>query len=238
MNRTLIFKTIFFAKVAASASIGLWVLTDDLLGNMSPWLLVPAAAVTLTILLFALDRFASEHGFMRGVAHAEIDAATRLPSQTLADQVLGLEFAAAERGRPLTVVLFSVDNFKRLAVADGGAAGDRLTLSIGAILKRRTRGMNLSSRRDEGVFITILGGSNTQGASIFVDRVRNDITTLRAVQALVVSVGMAAYDPTMHSADDLLAAAQASMLEARRKGGNMVVVNGEMDMDEGVSFVM
>jgi diguanylate cyclase (GGDEF)-like protein len=196
--------------------------------ELHPLFLIPAIALCLAgaLVLYHMGR---EQGYKAGVASAQIDPATRLMSAAMARKLLAIEFAAAERGRPLTIVLFNVDNFARLAALDGGAARDRLLLMIGAVLRKRTRGMHVSAPLGEGgTFISILGGSETRGAATFVARVRKDMSMIGIGSTpLVVSVSVVPYRPEMHTVEELLSEAHGSLAEARARGGNQIVVSGE-----------
>ena len=196
--------------------------------QLHPLFLIPAIALVLAGLL-VLYHMGRERGYKDGVASAQIDPATRLMSPEMARQLLAIEFSAAERGRALTVVLFNIDNFPRLAAMEGGAARDRLLLMVGAVLRRRTRGMHVSARlADGGTFISILGGVETRGAATFVGRVRKDMATIAiGATPLVVSVSMVPYRPEMHTVEELLSEAHGSLAEARARGGNQIVVSGE-----------
>lgn len=196
--------------------------------EIHPLILIPAIALVLAglVLLYYRGR---EQGFREGQASAQVDPATRLMSPSMAKQLLAIEFAAAERGRPLTVVLFNIDNFPRLAAMEGGAAKDRLLLMLGAVLRRRTRGMHVSARLGEsGTFISVLGGLETRGAATFVSRVRKDMGTIGIGSTpLVVSVSMVPYRPEMHTVEEILSEAHGTLAEARARGGNQIVVSGE-----------
>lgn len=180
-----------------------------------------AAFGVLVIGVLLVYQTARLRGFREGVASAQTDPETRLVSSAVARRLLAIEFAAAERGRPLTIVLFSVDNFRRLAAMEGGKARERLLLTLGALLRRRTRDMHVSARLgDDGVFITILGGVEERGANTFVSRVRKDLGTIAVgASPLVVSTVVCPYHPGMASDEALLSQARNSLAEARIRGG-------------------
>jgi diguanylate cyclase (GGDEF)-like protein len=227
-----ILRTAIFAAVASAAAVGFWFLFAQHTRIFSPLLAIPATAILMTAGLIALDRYAEHRGYRAGVANAQTDLSTRLPATATARQILALEFAAAERGnRPLTIALISMDNFRRLAVMEGGTARERLLVAAGAIFRRRTRGMNISARLDDGgLFISVLGGVEVSGARIFVNRVRKDLGTLSVgTTGVTVSASLCAYEPGMASPDELMAKAQDALASVRAKGANALVVAGELD---------
>lgn len=69
---------------------------------------------------------------------------------------LAQEFAAAQRGRPLAVVMFDLDDFKRYNDLHGHAAGDEALRAFASVLHQTTRQMNLSARLGGEEFVSIL----------------------------------------------------------------------------------
>ena len=155
------------------------------------------------------------------------DILTRLPNRRHARAFLQNEFGAAERGRPLSVVLFDLDNFKGYNDRWGHQAGDEVLRGFAEILLSTTRRMNLSSRFGGEEFLSILAGSEVEGALVFADRVREQLGALTIPSGpLTVSAGVAAYHPSMESPDELLAAADLALYRAKREGRNQVRVFG------------
>jgi diguanylate cyclase (GGDEF)-like protein len=220
------------AAVGACAAVGLTFLVPDPFLRERSNVTVPALAAVLTFMLMFIERYFHQIGHEQGVTKAYVDASTGLPTLRVAHQTLNSEFAAAERGRDVAVVLFSFDQFSRFSSRHGSDATSRLLLSVGRVLKRRTRGMNMSARYShDGVFISILSGIELAGAGIYAKRVQKDLASLEvAGEAQSVSVGIATFDHNMHSTQDLLAAAHRALVNARSSGGNRIVVDGAVDV--------
>jgi putative two-component system response regulator len=156
------------------------------------------------------------------------DLLTRLPNRRHARAFLLNEFGAAERGRPLCVVLFDLDNFKAYNDKWGHQAGDEALRGFAEILLSTTRRMNLSSRFGGEEFLSILAGSEVEGALTFTDRVREQLGRMGLSNGpLTVSAGIAAYHPTMKSPDELVAAADLALYRAKTDGRNQVRVFGQ-----------
>ncbi|MFC1575209.1 diguanylate cyclase [Gemmatimonadota bacterium] len=155
------------------------------------------------------------------------DLLTHLPNRRHARVFLENEFAAAERGRLLSAVLFDLDNFKLYNDRFGHAAGDEALRAFSDILSLTTRRMNLSARFGGEEFLTVLAGSDVEGALVFAERVR---TSLRAKKlphgSLTVSAGVATHHPSMRSPDELIAAADHALYQAKREGRNRVRLFG------------
>jgi diguanylate cyclase (GGDEF)-like protein len=161
------------------------------------------------------------------------DLLTRLPNRRHARMFLENEFAAAERGRRLSVVLFDLDHFKEFNDRYGHPTGDTALAEFGDILGRTTRRMDLSARYGGEEFVSILTSSDTEGALIFADRIRGTLgaTPIRGGGKLTVSAGLATYHPSMRSPDELLAAADHALYQAKNDGRNRVRLFGRAMLD-------
>lgn len=206
--------TALSAIIALAAGIGVWYVLAEMTRTRTV-IVIPVAALVIAILLLLMLHESEQAGLQTGVTAAEMDVFTRLPSYTVAYQLLLREFAAAERGRPLTVVMFSLDNLPKLAATRGANEAGRMLLAVGTILKRSTRGMNMTARMDDGhTFVSVLGTVNEVGARKYAGKVARDLANLRfGGQQLEVRVGLRAFDPDMHSADELLARVHDSLTQ-------------------------
>ena len=191
-------------------------LVPDLLGGVVVAYL--AVAMALGFQAEVLDRDRSAVADM-----AFTDLLTRLPNRRHADVFLGNEFAAAQRGRTLSVVLFDLDGFKRYNDTYGHQAGDEAIRAFADGLARTTRRLNLSARFGGEEFVAVLAGSDPDGALVFAERVRMAFRAQHVGDPpLTVSGGVATYHPGMSSPDELLAAADQALYQAKREGRNCI----------------
>jgi diguanylate cyclase (GGDEF)-like protein len=151
------------------------------------------------------------------------DELTGLPNRRYARLFLEKEFEAARRGRPLTVVLFDLDRFKDYNDQHGHAAGDEALRVFGRTLGSTTRRMNLSARFGGEEFISVVSAADIAGALVFTERVRSALALNQPPRGhLMVSAGLAAYQPGMKSADELVAAADGALYLAKAAGRDCV----------------
>lgn len=148
------------------------------------------------------------------------DALTGIPNRRHALTVLEQEFAAARRGRPLALVMLDLDQFKSYNDLHGHAAGDEALRAFAAALAHTTRQMNISARYGGEEFVSILSDTNTDGALIFVERVRRCLAASVAHADITFSAGVAAYLPEMQGPEELIAAADAALYKAKAGGRN------------------
>ncbi len=172
----------------------------------------------------------------RAHALALTDDLTRLPNRRYARMILDREFAAAIRGRPLSVVLFDIDHFKAYNDVHGHQAGDDALRAFAAALDDCTRRMNLSARVGGEEFLSIVSGAGVEGTLVFVERVRNALERKQpATGRVTVSAGVATFAPGVRTVDDLIAAADFALYKAKSHGRNCVRVSAAPAADESVS---
>jgi diguanylate cyclase (GGDEF)-like protein len=150
------------------------------------------------------------------------DDLTEIPNRRLADLFLAKEFAAAQRGRPLAVVLFDLDGFKEYNDRYGHAAGDAALRAFVGVLRPRTRRMDLVARYGGDEFIAVLSGGSLDGGITFADEVRRSLRERLAGHPFTVSAGVAAHEESMADVDALIAAADRALYQAKAAGRDRV----------------
>ena len=219
------------AAVAMASSVGVVVVTYLLAGAMGYG--VPDNLVwvlPLFLVAGASVGWLSEHlgGDASGGDEGDLtDRLTGLPSRRQARLLLENEFWAARRGRPVAVVLFAMEDFTAYLNREGDEAAAQALVAFGEILKSTTRRMNLSGRLGPARFISILDGSDEEGAVAFADRVRQAFARAHPDGGHPgVSAGIASFRSSMTDPDDLMAAAELALQRAREGGGDCVRVFG------------
>lgn len=197
---------------------------DTLLGIVVAYIVITLAIGWLAEILLR------DKATMEGMAFT--DGLTQLPNRRHARVFLENEFAAAQRGRLLCVVLFDLDNFKGYNDRYGHKSGDEALEAFSEVLRKTTRRMNLSARFGGEEFLTVLAGSDAEGGVAFAERVRATLWALKlGAGPLTVSAGVAAHHPSMGTPDELLAAADHALYRAKREGRNTVRLFGETPLD-------
>ncbi len=217
------------ALAAGMATLSLTQAAVSLVGREVPDMLfgVVIAYVAISLCIGWLAKSLHQE---RAVAEdmAFTDRLTRLPNRRHGRVFLDNAFAAAERGRGLTLLLFDLDHFKKFNDRFGHPAGDAALREFGDILECTTRRMDLSARFGGEEFISVLTSTDTEGALSFGDRIRAALseTELRHGDGLTVSAGVATYHSDMSSPDELLAAADRALYEAKSAGRDCVRLFG------------
>jgi diguanylate cyclase (GGDEF)-like protein/PAS domain S-box-containing protein len=165
------------------------------------------------------------------------DPLTELPNRRYAELYLEQEYAAAERGRSLAVVIFDFDNFHDFNSIHGRSAGDGVLRGFSNLLRQTTRRMNLAARYGPEEFICILGGCDENGALLFAARIQERLRAAESTVALpTTSVGIATFRPGLDTPRQLLSAAEDALLLAKRAGRDRVRVWGtDIEHDAGMA---
>lgn len=143
------------------------------------------------------------------------DPLTGLANRRHLEMFLEKEFAAAQRGRALAVVLFDLDRFKEYNDAVGHQAGDEILRAFARVLTSQTRAMNLGARYGGDEFLAILADTPLDGALIHAGRVADAVVSDPALHGIGVSAGVASYTRGMSCPEDLIRAADLDLY--RRK---------------------
>jgi len=177
--------------------------------------------------LAALASVAVAHGRLHEQIHALslIDPLTGLANRRHLAMFLEKEFAAARRGRRLTILLLDIDGFADYNRTAGREAGDAALMACAEVITTHTRAMNLAARYGGDEFVVALADADRRAGFIHASRIAKAMANhpLIASISLRMSVGIASFSPRMASLDDLIRAA-FNDLEARRKGGGRLTI--------------
>lgn len=169
------------------------------------------------------------------LATAAQEAAARDPLTGLVNR-LGLERNAPELIADMTkngwttwLVLIDVDWFKGVNDDAGHAAGDAALREIAQLLRRECRADDLVARWAGDEFVILLGdrGGGREAGPLVAERIRAAVAThnwtvvLGSARPPTVSVGVAAGPGAF---DELFAAADVVLYQAKRQGRNRVAV--------------
>lgn len=154
-----------------------------------------------------------------------IDPLTGIPNRRQLAMYLDKEFAAARRGRRLTLLLFDIDDFAQYNRSNGKQAGDEILRAFAETLVQQTRAMNLAARFEDDAFIVALADADRRAGFIHASRIARaaEAHALIGPSGIHASVGISSYAPRMKSFEDMIRAAEKD-LEVRRSGGGRLTI--------------
>lgn len=131
--------------------------------------------------------------------------------------------------REFALVLVELDEPTAAVRALGEAARAHVLEAVGRLLRGGTRAMDASCRHDDRRFAILLSGVGLATAHSRMESLRRRCATqivLLDGQELgfTVAMGVASFPHTAQSLEELLAASEAALVEAQRRGGNHVTL--------------
>jgi diguanylate cyclase (GGDEF)-like protein len=131
--------------------------------------------------------------------------------------------------REFALVLIELDALTEAVRALGEPARNHVLEAVGRLLRGGTRAMDASCRYDNNRFAVLLSGVGLATAHSRMEGLRRRCATqivLLDGQELgfTVAMGVASFPHTAQSLPDLVAACEAALAEARRRGGNHVTL--------------
>lgn len=161
---------------------------------------------------------------------AYTDAQTSLFNHRHFQAQLEEELSRAQRyGRPLSLILMDIDNFKAFNDLHGHPAGDRLLHDVSQLLKDSLRGVDIPARYGGEEFVVVCPETQRDQAVVLAERLRATIAAAdfeigegQPVR-ITVSMGVAAFPLDAQAKSALVDAADKALYEAKRSGKNRVV---------------
>jgi len=160
------------------------------------------------------------------------DGLTKLHNHRFFQDHLTREIRRVERTQePLTILLFDIDDFKRLNDQYGHAAGDEVLARIAQILMFGVRGNDLVARYGGEEFVVLAPNTEIEGAQHLAEKLRTEIAessfivgdSLRPMRA-TVSVGVALFNGDRRR---FFQKADQALYLAKAEGKNCVLVHAE-----------
>jgi diguanylate cyclase (GGDEF)-like protein len=158
------------------------------------------------------------------------DELTGLFNRRHLDAALETELARARRDRaPLGVLMLDLDHFKEFNDRFGHPEGDARLRAVADLLREQLRPTDTVARYGGEEFTVLLSGSSRAEAARVAERIRRGLEELRTGPANTIttgSFGLATWPEDGDSATELIAAADAALYEAKRRGRDRIVLAG------------
>ena len=129
-----------------------------------------------------------------------------------------------ERGTPACLLAIDIDHFKRINDSQGHEEGDRVLITIAAVLKEVLRESDMCFRTGGEEFLVLLTSTTETGAVEVAERLRSKISTLttRGGTRITVSVGVSSHQ-CGESWSEWAKRTDDRLYSAKRRGRNNVV---------------
>lgn len=130
---------------------------------------------------------------------------------------------------PCSLVMFDIDHFKNINDSYGHPAGDEVIRQTAAAVKSCIRDIDIAGRYGGEEFTIVLSDTDTEGALVVAERIRNKIQELTvhyedfAIQ-FTVSLGVALLTQQMANRTAWIDCADKALYQAKKNGRNNSVV--------------
>jgi diguanylate cyclase (GGDEF)-like protein len=193
-----------------------------------------AAAITLALAAGLATRLARPVArvfadLARLTRQAQTDSLTNLANRRALDERLDDEVDHARRlGTNVAFVIADIDNFKSINDTHGHQTGDEVLRRVARMFADAVRELDLPGRYGGEEIALVLPGTNLSGARALSEKIRKGLEELSHATPegipfqVTASFGAACF-PAQSNAEDLVAAADAALYEAKRTGKNRVV---------------
>jgi diguanylate cyclase (GGDEF)-like protein len=173
----------------------------------------------------------------RSLRHASLAAAARTDAKTGLlnagswQREAAVEVTRAARAQtPLAVAIADIDHFKAVNDTCGHLAGDAVLAAVSAAMRDLLRDCDLCGRFGGEEFALLLPRTTAAQALEITERIRQTISQLAvprdgaAAIRVTISIGIAVPSQARRTLDDLLAAADHALYQAKRSGRDRVVM--------------
>jgi len=154
-----------------------------------------------------------------------VDSLTGLFNRRYLENVLERECRRAVRSqRPLTVLMLDVDHFKRFNDTWGHDGGDAVLRELAGLMRAHFRGDDIACRYGGEEFVVVLSDATLDVALARAEELRREVHRLVAehrrqpLGRITVSIGLATLPDHGVSPEDLIAAADRALYQAKRAG--------------------
>ncbi|MEQ9671346.1 diguanylate cyclase [Coleofasciculus sp. G2-EDA-02] len=158
------------------------------------------------------------------------DALTGLFNRRYMEESLEREIHRAQRHqRPMGIIMLDIDHFKHFNDTFGHEAGDIVLRELGIFLQRNVRASDIACRYGGEELMLILPDASLADTKQRAEQIRQDVKDLQIeyhhqlLDAIAISVGVAAFAEHGSTAEELIAAADRALYQAKAQGRDQVV---------------
>jgi diguanylate cyclase (GGDEF)-like protein len=195
-----------------------------------------------------LDAFSEEDlercallGFITAAAWSNAQMYGELERRALTDALTGLfnirwwrdmgprvMAQSLRTGAGVGVLLMDLDHFKLINDSAGHAAGDSVLRAVARAIRRVVRDSDYAVRYGGEEFLIVLTNSNVDGAMRVAQALQSAVAELRAptseMKRVTASIGVAVFPDHGQEMDDVVAAADLAMYQAKRDGRDRIAI--------------
>ncbi|HNO83013.1 MAG TPA: diguanylate cyclase [Anaerolineales bacterium] len=163
---------------------------------------------------------------------ARTDGLTGLYNYRYFFELATREFKAAMRyRRPLSILMFDTDDFKRINDTLGHSAGDKILALIAQATAAQMRSVDVLARYGGDEFIILLPQTSAKQAYPIAERIRNSVADMqmpsdKGMVSVTLSIGIAEiqYEPADESVEFIVQRADKALYAVKQAGRNRAMI--------------
>lgn len=172
-----------------------------------------------------------QNAFEREQVASRTDSLTGAFNRRYFFELIEYEFAASRRyQRPLSIVMFDIDTFKRINDTYGHQVGDEILKHAARVVRDQLRETDILSRYGGDEFVILLPNSDAREAAAVLKRIHRRLRSSKYVVGediqvnVTISAGIAGWQPGMENPAQLIHQADEALYAAKGMGRDRMVV--------------
>lgn len=163
---------------------------------------------------------------------SRLDFLTKLNNRSELYERLSYETKRATRTKePLSVVIFNIDEFKKVNDQYGHPMGDKVLTEIAKIITSSVRATDIVGRYDGEEFMIILPACKAENAIIVAEQIRESIELNTFNDEFKITVSGGVHQFQGESADQCIDLAEKLILKAKQNGRNRIESSTNLPLD-------
>jgi diguanylate cyclase (GGDEF)-like protein len=165
------------------------------------------------------------------------DSLTGLPNRRYLEERLAEELNRSKRyDYPMSFLMIDIDDFKAYNDKNGHQAGDVALQITAHCLKGALRAVDVASRYGGEEFCILLPQTGMAEAAVIADRIRQRVSTTefphgkaQPLGQVTISVGVSTFTKNIDTPENIIAAADRALYQAKSKGKDRIEFYGERE---------
>jgi diguanylate cyclase (GGDEF)-like protein len=165
------------------------------------------------------------------------DSLTGLPNRRYLEERLSEELNRSKRyDSPMSFLMIDIDDFKAYNDKNGHQAGDVALQITAHCLKGALRAVDIASRYGGEEFCILLPETGITEAGVIADRIRHRVSTTefphgkaQPLGHVTISVGVSTFTKNVDTSENIIAAADRALYQAKSMGKDRVEFYGERE---------